>query len=128
VVDDLTGTVVAVIDDGDQAREALLALASAGFGAGVLHGEEGRAILSKESDEGITGVMRKLVLDLGDRAKIVEELDEALAAGAYITSVDIESDQVREVVVILGEHGGHDMWRLGEWSHDRLGEDGHGEG
>jgi tRNA A58 N-methylase Trm61 len=117
---DPTGTVIAVIDDGEQARQALLALASAGYGAGILHGEEGRAILGRRSDEGITGVIRRLVLDLGEGSGVIEVLDEALEQGAYIASVDIESDQVREVVVILGEHGGHDMWRLDEASHSPL--------
>jgi tRNA A58 N-methylase Trm61 len=117
---DPTGTVIAVIDDGEQARQALLALASAGYGAGILHGEEGRAILGRRSDEGITGVIRRLVLDLGEGSGVIEVLDDALEQGAYIASVDIESDQVREVVVILGEHGGHDMWRLDEASHSPL--------
>jgi hypothetical protein len=60
------------------------------------------------------------VLDLGEGSGVIEVLDEALEQGAYIASVDIESDQVREVVVILGEHGGHDMWRLDEASHSPL--------
>ncbi len=119
-MDDLTGTVVAVIDDREQAREALLALASAGFAAELLHGDEGRALLGKETGEGFTSIVRRLVLDSGDETSIAERMDEALARGAYITSVDISSDQVHEVVLILEEHGGHDMWRLGESSHDRL--------
>jgi hypothetical protein len=117
---DMTGTVVAVIDDRDKAREALIALATAGFGAELLYGEEGRILLGKASEDGITSVMRRLVLDFGDGAKVVDLMDEALAGGAYITSVDIEADQVREVTLILAEHGGHDMWRLGEMSHDPL--------
>lgn len=119
-MNDLTGTVVAVIDDREQAHQALLALASAGFGAEVLHGDEGRKLLDNGTEEGITSVVRRLVLDFGDEARVAERMDEALANGAYITSVDIESDQVREVALILEEHGGHDMWRLGEAGHNRL--------
>jgi hypothetical protein len=127
-MDDLTGTVVAIIDDPARARMALTSLAAAGFSAELLSGEGGRAQLTKEADEGITSVVKRMMLAFGDEARIIERFDSALAEGAFIVSVDVESDQARDVASILGEHDGHDMWRLGEWSFNRLGEEDSGEG
>lgn len=125
---DLTGTLVAVIDDHGQAREALTALTAAGFEAELFHGDEGRAHLTADEDDGISSIVKRLVLAFGDEARILERLDRALAEGASVASVDIEDDEADEVAPILEAHGGHDMWRLGEWTFNRIGEDGSGEG
>lgn len=125
---DLTGTVVAIFDDQDRAREAIAALSAAGFDAELLHGEEGRAHLSAEDDEGLTAIVKRLVLAFGDEIRILDRLDAALADGASVASVDAGSEAAKEVAPILEEHGGHDMWRLGEWSFNRIGEPGTGEG
>ncbi len=121
---DLTGTVVAIVDDHEQAREALSSLGAAGFAADHLYGDEGRAQLSLDADGGITAVVQRLVLAFGDAAGIHDLLEDALARGASVVSVDVESDHAQEVARILDEHGGHDMWRLGEWSFNRLGDEG----
>jgi len=60
--------------------------------------------------------------------RILDRLDAALANGASVASVGAGSDDARQVAPILEEHGGHDMWRLGEWSFNRIGEPGSGEG
>lgn len=125
---DLTGTVVAIFDDHGRARDAIAALSAAGFDAELLHGDEGRALLSAEDDEGITAIVRRLVLAFGDEIRILDRLDAALADGASVASVGAGSEAAREVAPILEEHGGHDMWRLGEWSFNRIGEPGTGEG
>jgi hypothetical protein len=125
---DLTGTVVAVIDDHEQAREALTALAAVGFKAELFHGDEGRAHLTVEEDDGISAIVKRLVLAFGDEVRILERLDRALAEGASVASVDIEAEEADQVAPILEAHGGHDMWRLGEWTFNRIGEDGSGEG
>ncbi|HEY4607178.1 MAG TPA: hypothetical protein VIH55_05975 [Acidimicrobiia bacterium] len=127
-MNDLTGTVVAIIDDGERAKTALTALAEAGYGADLLYGDEGRAHLSNEIDDGITSVVKRLVLAFGDEVRIIERFDAALADGASVVSVDVEADQAPDVASILEDHDGHDMWRLGEWSFNRLGEKGAGEG
>lgn len=125
---DLTGTVVAVFDDHEQAREALTALAAAGFKAELFHGDEGRAYLTADEDDGISAIVRRLVMAFGDEVRILERLDRALAEGASVASVGIEAEEADQVAPILEAHGGHDMWRLGEWTFNRIGEDGAGEG
>ncbi len=127
---DLTGTVVAIIDDAEEARAALAALAGEQFQAELLHGEEGRAHLTEEHEEGLSAVAKKVALAFGDEMRIVDRLDKALVSGRSVVSVVVADDeeQAARVAVILDEHGGHDMWRLGEWSFNRIGPDGSGEG
>jgi hypothetical protein len=130
-VHDLTGSVVAIIDGEEEGRAALVDLAGEQFDAELLHGEEGRAHLTQEEDEGgITGLVKKLALAFGDEVRILDRLDRALEAGRSVISVDVADDEERatRVATILEEHGGHDMWRLGEWSFNRIGQDGAGEG
>jgi hypothetical protein len=129
-VHDLTGTVVAIIDSQDDAREAASALTGEQFDAVLLHGEEGRASLSQEDERGLTGLVKKLALAFGDEVRILDRLDKALETGRSVISVDVADDEERatRVATILEEHGGHDMWRLGEWSFNRIGQDGAGEG
>jgi hypothetical protein len=124
---DLTGTVVAIIDDPEDGREAIAALAQEQFRAELLQGEEGRSHLA-DDDEGLSGVVRKLVLAFGDEVRILDRLDRALDGGRSVVSVDVDDDQAPRVAAILEEHGGHDMWRLGEWSFNRIGPADSGEG
>jgi hypothetical protein len=130
-VHDLTGSVVAIIDGEEEGRAALVDLAGEQFDAELLHGEEGRAHLTQEEDEGgITGLVKKLALAFGDEVRILDRLDRALEAGRSVISVDVADDEERaaRVAAILDEHGGHDMWRLGELSFNRIGPEGSGEG
>ena len=127
---DLTGTVVAIIDDAEEGRAAVAALAQEQFTAELLHGEEGRAHLTEEDEKGLAAVAKKIAIAFGDEVRIVDRLDKALENGRSVVSVDVEDDeeQAARVAVILEEHGGHDMWRLGEWSFNRIGPKGSGEG
>ena len=127
---DLTGTVVAIIDDPEEGRTAVAALAQEQFTAELLHGEEGRAHLTETEEQGLTAAAKKVALAFGDEVRIVDRLDKALENGRSVVSVDVagDEDQAARVAVILQEHGGHDMWRLGEWSFNRIGPEGSGEG
>ncbi len=127
---DLTGTVVAIIDDAEEARAALAALAQEQFPAELLNGEEGRAHLTEADEEGLSAAAKKVALAFGDEMRIVDRLDKALEGGRSVVSVNVADDeeQAARVAVILEEHGGHDMWRLGEWSFNRIGPEGSGEG
>jgi hypothetical protein len=75
-------------------------------------------------------LVKKLALAFGDEVRILDRLDKALETGRSVISVDVADDEERatRVATILEEHGGHDMWRLGEWSFNRIGQDGAGEG
>lgn len=125
---DLSGTVVAIVDTHDAGREALAALAAEQYTAEFLHGEEGRLHLAQEDEDGLSAVVRKLMLAFGDEARIMDRLDRALEEGAAVVSVLVDADNADRVAIILEEHGGHDMWRLGEWSFNPIGSEGSGEG
>jgi hypothetical protein len=122
------GSVVAIIDDHQSALDALGRLAADGFGADLLHGEEGRTRLDDAEQTGFASFLRRLAHALGDEVRIRDRLDRALSTGASVVSVDVEADHADEVSRILEAHGGHDMWRLGEWTQNRVGERGSGEG
>ena len=127
---DLTGTVVAIIDDAEDGRAALAALAQEQYPAELLQGDEGRAHLTEEGESGLSAVAKKVARAFGDHVRIVDRLDKALQDGRSVVSVDVADDekQAARVAGILEEHGGHDMWRLGEWSFNRIGAEGSGEG
>ena len=127
---DLTGTVVAIIDDAEEGRAAVAALAQQQFSAELLNGEDGRAHLNEEDANALSAAVKKLALAFGDEMRIVDRLDKALQNGRSVVSVDVndDDDDAARVAVILEEHGGHDMWRLGEWSFNRIGPEGSGEG
>lgn len=125
---DLTGTVVAIIDSQEHGREAVAALSGEQFDAELLDGDQGRAYLSEEHEDGLSGVLKKLALAFGDEVRIVDRLDRALEEGRSVIIVDADEEQAPAVATILEDHGGHDMWRLGEWSFNRIGSEGSGEG
>ena len=125
---DLSGTVVAVFDSHDAGREALAALSAEQLSAELLHGEEGRAHLSREDEGGLSRVINKLALAFGDEVRIIDRLDRAMEQGAAVISVSVEADGAERAALILEENGGRDMWRLGEWSFNRVGSEGSGEG
>jgi len=127
-VRDLTGTVVAVFDDHESGREALEALAAEQVPAELMSGEEGRAKLARDDDAGLSAVLEKLALAFGDEVRILDRLDRELEMGAVVIWVDVEEDGVETVAVILEELGGRDMWRLGDWTFNRIGSEGSGEG
>ncbi|MGH8951466.1 MAG: hypothetical protein ACRDX9_08570 [Acidimicrobiia bacterium] len=125
---DLTGTVVAIFDAHHSGREALEALAAEEFSAELMYGEEGRAHLTREDEVGLSAVLQKLALAFGDEVRILERLEQALEEGSAVISVDVEDEGTERVSLILEEHGGHDMWRLGELTFNRIGSEGSGEG
>lgn len=125
---DRTDTVVAIIDNHETGREAVAALAAEQFPAQLLHGEQGKAALGPDQDEGASALVARLAIAFGDEVRIMDRLEAALERGSAVVSVDVTSDDAARVATILQEHDGHDMWRLGEWSFNRIGAEGSGEG
>jgi FixJ family two-component response regulator len=123
-----TSTVVAVIDDREAGRDAVAALSGEQFAAEVFIGEEGLERLRSDQEEGVPTVVAKMAMALGDEVRIMERLEAALKAGASVVSVGVSDDQAARVATILEEYDAHDMWRLGEWSFNRIGSQGSGEG
>ena len=123
-----TNTVVAVIDDREAGRDAVAALSGERFAAEVFIGEEGMERLRSDQEEGVPSVVAKMAMAFGDEVRIMERLEAALEAGASVVSVGVSDDQAARVATILEEYDAHDMWRLGEWSFNRIGSQGSGEG
>jgi hypothetical protein len=69
-----------------------------------------------------------MAMAFGDEVRIMKRLEAALEAGASVVSVDVSDDQAARVATILEEYDARDMWRLGEWSFNRIGSQGSGEG
>jgi hypothetical protein len=125
---DRTDTVVAIIDDRATARDAVAALAAEEFSAELLHGEEGKGALAPNQEEGVSALASKMAIVFGDEARILDRMEAALDKGASVVSVDVTSDDAARVATLLEDHDAHDMWRLGEWSFNRVGSEGSGEG
>jgi hypothetical protein len=123
-----TNTVVAVIDDREAGRDAVAALSGEQFAAEVFIGDEGMERLRSDQEEGVPSVVAKMAMAFGDEVRIMERLEAALEAGASVVSVGVSDDQAARVATILEEYDAHDMWRLGEWSFNRIGSQGSGEG
>ena len=119
---ELTGTVVGVIDDPEHARAAVSDLRAAGFPVKSFHGEKGRAQLGEDDGEGLLSMIRRLLLAFGDETRVLDALHRALANGSTVVSVEVTEDGAPTVSEILLHHGGHNAWRLGEWSFNRVGE------
>jgi hypothetical protein len=69
-----------------------------------------------------------MAIVFGDEARILDRMEAALDKGASVVSVDVTSDDAARVATLLEDHDAHDMWRLGEWSFNRVGSEGSGEG
>lgn len=124
-----TDSVVAILDDRDQAQSAMRRLGDEGFDdAELLQGEQGRSVLNDDDETGLINALSRMMQAMGDEVRIRERLDAALVRGASVISVGVDSGDAEAVSEILQDHGGHDMWRLGEWSQNRIGGRGSGEG
>lgn len=123
-----TNTVVAVIDDREAGRDAVAALSGEQFAAEVFVGQDGLDRLRSDQEENVPSVMAKMAMAFGDEVRIMKRLEAAIEAGATVVTVDVSDDQAARVATILEEYDGHDMWRLGEWSFNRIGSHGSGEG
>jgi len=106
----------------------MVRLGAEGFEAELLLGEDGRAKLNHGDEQGVVSLIERLALALGDEKRIVDRLNGALSGGASVLSVAAKADEADRVCNILEESQGHDMWRLGEWSQNRVGRQGSGEG
>lgn len=124
---DRTDTVVAIIDDHETGRDAVAALGVEEFPARLLHGEHGKAALGPDQEEGASALVAGLAIAFGDEGRIMDRLEAALESGAAVVPVEVTSDDAALVATILQEHDGYDMWRLGEWSFNRVGSEGSGE-
>lgn len=113
---DFTNTVVAILDERPIAGDAIEMLSSADYDFEVLVGEEGRRHIDPRSGDGWTGKLKSLLTAFADQQRIIERLDEALQRGKTVVSIDVTDTEPEEAIEVLKDHGGHYIWRLGEWT------------
>ena len=111
---DLKHKVVAVFDQAEAASKAASAVGGLGHGVTVLTGEEGRSRLP-HNQGGIKGALQTAAMTFGDEIRVLEGLDEALAAGAQVLLVEA-SEGADQVVTKLSQHEGRFVWSFGDWT------------
>lgn len=109
-------TVVAVLQSGDDASEALDRLREAGYEVEILEGEPGSAHLDPGGDDGFWASIKRAASSLGDEKRVLERLDTALSEGKVVLSVDLHDRDGKEAVSILREYGGEYLWKFGDWT------------
>lgn len=119
---DFENTVVAILDEEPAVRNAAEGLAESGYDFEILSGEEGRAHIDPASEDGVMPTVKRLLNAFGDQHRIVERLDAALEQGKVVVSVEIEDDDPADAISILKDHGGHYIWRLGDWTFTPIGD------
>lgn len=116
-------TVVAILDREPAVRRASEGLAESGFEFEILTGEEGRDHIDPAFDDGLMGTVRRLVKVFGDQHRIIDRLDDALDEGKIVVSVEIEGEEgPTEAISILRDHGGHYIWKPGDWTFTPIGD------
>jgi hypothetical protein len=113
---DFDNTVVAILDEEPLVREATEGLSDAGYDFEVLVDEEGREHIDPSSEEGLMATLNQLITAFGDQHRIIDRLDDALERGRIVISVDVEDEDPSGAISILRDHGGHYVWKLGEWT------------
>ena len=109
-------TVVAVLEGGPSANEAVDRLIEAGYNVEVLEGEPGSAHLEPEGEEGFWATIKTTAFALGDKKRVMERLDSALSEGNVVVSVNLDDRDAKEAVSILRQHGGEYAWKFGDWT------------
>ncbi len=118
---DFSNTVIAIVETASHVDAVLDSLTAAGLQAEVLRGESGRSHLDADPDAGLVSKLRHLARAFGDETRILNHLDNALAKGMTVISVEVEPDQASTAGTILEQHHGKYLWRFGEWSFNRIG-------
>jgi hypothetical protein len=121
-IHDFDNTVVAIIDDEDNAESAVERLGAAGYDYEVFRGEEGKAHLDSGGESGFGATLQRLLNAFGDQYRVIEQLDAELDKGNLVVSVESEPDDAGEAVRILQDSGGEFIWKLGTWTYTRIGD------
>lgn len=109
-------TVVAVLEDGDTASDAVDRLSEAGYQVEVLEGESGSVHLDPGGEEGFLASIKRAASALGDEKRVLERLESALSEGSTVVSVRLDDRDAKEAVSILREHGSEYLWKFGDWT------------
>lgn len=121
-IHDFDDTVVAVLDDREEAREVTEALSAAGYDFELLHGEDGKKHLDVAGESGPAATIKRLLNVFGDQYRVMEKLHRELDAGKLVISVDSKPDEATEAVRIIQDNDGEFIWKLGTWTFTQIGE------
>jgi len=121
-IHDFDNTVVAILSRESEADGALSDLTAAGYEVEVLRGQEGKDHIDPAGETGAIATVKRLLNAFGDQYRVIERLYEELDEGNLVISVEATTDEAGEVVRILQDHDGEFIWRLGTWTHTRIGE------
>ena len=118
-------SVIALLDEPDQAQAALQDLVAQGFDRDsifVLCGPKGAERLDVSGrHHGLRGRVYRLLERLGDEEERLVRAGDHLAAGGLVLSVPADDSQKATVARILGGHGSHDMAHFGRGHWEPLG-------
>lgn len=122
-----TNHVSAVIDLRVDAEAAAEALRRAGFAdVEIFHGQPAYMAIRNASKHGAAFVRAwRRIRDFGEEGELHQHYFSTLRHGSsYIIVYTATAEQTRHVRDILVMHHGHDIWRLGAWTEERLSEQG----
>jgi len=118
-------SVIALLDEPDQAEAAVQDLVAQGFDGDsiyVLCGPKGAERLDVSGRQhGLRGRVYRLLEWLGDEKGGLFRARDHLAAGGLVISVPADEGQRSTAARILGSHGGHDMAHFGRDHWEPLG-------
>jgi hypothetical protein len=118
-------SVIAFLDEPDQAEAAVRDLVAQGFDGGgiwVLCGPKGAERLDVSGrHHGLRGRVYRLLEWLGDEKGGLLRARDHLVAGGLVISVPADEGQRSTAARILGSHGGHDMAHFGRDHWEPLG-------
>jgi len=121
-IHDFDNTVIAILDDEEEAREVTAELSAAGYEYELLVGEDGKAHLDVAGESGPGATIKRLLNAFGDQYRVIEELHAEMDDGKLVISIDSKPKEADEVVRILQENGGEFIWKLGTWTYTKIGE------
>jgi hypothetical protein len=118
-------SVIALLDEPDQAEAAVQDLVAQGFdrdGIWVLCGPKGAERLDVSGRQhGLRGRVYRLIEWLSDEKEGLFRVQDHLAAGGLVLSVPADESQKATAASILGGHGGHGMAHFGRDHWEPLG-------
>lgn len=117
--------VVAVIDMRPDAEAAAEALRRAGFAdVEIFQGQPAYMAIRDASRHSAVFIRAwRRVRDFGEEGELHQHYFSTLRdGGSYIIVFAETADQTQQVRDILVIHHGHDIWRLGAWTEERLSE------
>ena len=121
-VHEFENTMVAILNSKPVVANAVDELLNQGYEFEVLAGKEGQEHLDFEGETGLIAQVKRLIDLFGDHHRIRERLTEAIDEGKVVISVETEPDDAAAAISILRDHGGHYIWKFGEWTFVPIGD------